>query len=72
LHKHIFLIRVWCEFEDLEQSTSTLRGVIQHIPSGKKSHLTNLNTIQDFMTPYLATNADIPIAKSGVSGLLDP
>lgn len=53
LTKHIFIVRIWREYRDLEHTDSILRGVIQHVPSGKKYPLTDFNSILAFILSYL-------------------
>lgn len=56
--EHIFIIRIWHEHRDLDHTQSILRGVIQHVPSGKKSLLSDFNSILEFTMPYLQGAVD--------------
>ncbi|MCA9921800.1 MAG: hypothetical protein KC421_05490 [Anaerolineales bacterium] len=51
--EHIFIIRIWREHRDLNYTQSILRSVIQHVPSGEKSLLSDFNSILEFTRPYL-------------------
>ena len=56
--EHIFIIRVWHEHRDLDHTQSVLRSVIQHIPSKKKSLLSEFNSILEFTRPYFQGTVD--------------
>ncbi|KAA3660394.1 MAG: hypothetical protein DWQ04_19535 [Chloroflexi bacterium] len=56
--EHIFIIRIWREHRDLDYTQSILRSVIQHVPSGKKSLLSDFDSILEFTLPYLQDSDD--------------
>ncbi len=56
--EHIFIIRIWHEHRDLDHTQSVLRSVIQHVPSKKKSLLSEFNSILEFTMPYLQGTVD--------------
>ncbi len=58
MSEHIFIIRVWHEHRDLGHTQSVLRSVIQHVPSKKKSLLSEFNSILEFAMPYLQDTVD--------------
>ena len=53
MEKHIFIIRFWSEYREVEHANPELRGTIQHVSSGKKYPLTHFSSIADFIAPYL-------------------
>ena len=50
---HSFIVKVWVEEEDTENSGATWRGHITHVPSGDRRYLKNLDEIAAFIEPYL-------------------
>lgn len=52
--KHVFIIRIWNESYDSGPDQAVLRGFVQHVPSQKKHFLTDLNTLIEYISPFLA------------------
>lgn len=50
---HAFVIRVWLEPREIEDAQPEWRGVIEHIPTGERRYLRNLNDLTSFITSYL-------------------
>jgi hypothetical protein len=52
-HTAAFIVRVWCEGNELGSVSSEWRGSIEHVPSGRRSFFRDLSSIGQFMKPYL-------------------
>jgi len=50
---HAFVIRIWKEKREIQGALPTWRGVIEHVPTGKRRYLQDLIQIITFLTPYL-------------------
>lgn len=50
---HVFIIRVWRESREIEGATPQWRGVIEHVTSGERRYVQNLNDISAFIATYL-------------------
>lgn len=50
---HVFIVRIWCEPCEIERAVPELRGVIEHVPSGKRRYLKELEEVGLYMMPYL-------------------
>lgn len=50
---HVFIIRVWQEPREIEAATPEWRVVIEHVPSGERRYLKELDDIITFITAYL-------------------
>ena len=50
---HTFILRIWIEPREIEGATAVWRGVVEHVDSGKKKYLNDLDQIIAFITPYL-------------------
>ncbi len=50
---HAFIIRIWKEKREIQGASPAWRGVIEHVPTGKRRYLQNLAHIITFITPYL-------------------
>ncbi len=48
-----FILKVWVEDSSEEAGHRVWRGHITHVSSNKRSYLTNLSGIEDFVLPYL-------------------
>ena len=48
----IFIVRVWLEPREVEGVRPIWRGVIEHVPSGKRRYLQDLTHIISFIIPY--------------------
>ncbi|MFZ0544457.1 MAG: hypothetical protein WAM60_03410 [Candidatus Promineifilaceae bacterium] len=49
---HAFIIRIWKENRELKDAPPTWRGVIEHVPSGKRRYLKDLAHIIIFILPF--------------------
>lgn len=49
---HAFVIRIWKEHREIEDADPSWRGVIEHVPSGKKRYFQDLLHIIGFINPY--------------------
>lgn len=52
-HTHVFIVRIWREPREIEGAAPEWRGVIEHVPDGKRHYLKNLAEITTFIAPYL-------------------
>ena len=52
-HTHSFVIKLWLEETADEAERSVWRGHIDHVPSGKRRYIANLEDVPLFMMPYL-------------------
>ena len=50
---HAFIIRIWRENREIQDAEPTWRGVIEHVPTGKKRYLHDLAHIITFLNLYL-------------------
>ena len=50
---HVFIIRIWFERREFEGVAEPWRGVIEHIPSGQRHYVKEIDTILNFMTSCL-------------------
>ena len=67
----VFIVRIWYEPRHTEQAPDEWRGVIEHVPSGERRYLKDLNHIIAFIIPYLKviqTNISIMNKKTDLSG----
>lgn len=50
---HVFVVRVWDERHGADDLPPEVRGVIEHLPSGKRRHFTDLGVVVAFIAAYL-------------------
>lgn len=50
---HSFIVRIWCEPQEAMWKAPIWRGTIEHVGSGDREYLTDLDTMVKFITPYL-------------------
>ncbi|MBP6472395.1 MAG: hypothetical protein KBE23_14440 [Chloroflexi bacterium] len=48
-----FIIRIWCEYNDLEEFEPEYRGLIEHVPSGVRHFLPDFLAISEVMSLYV-------------------
>jgi hypothetical protein len=48
-----FVVRIWFERREIEGAEPLWRGVVEHAQSGERRYLTELNSIVDFIAPYV-------------------
>lgn len=57
---HVFIVRLWRESEEVDDSKTLWRGVIEHVPSGERRYLANPSEIWVFMAVYINDMGMIP------------
>ncbi len=50
---HSFIVRFWLEPREIQDAKPVWRGVVEHVSSGKKLYLNNLEEIKVFITSFL-------------------
>jgi hypothetical protein len=50
---HSFIVKLWIETESEEDTETTWRGHITHVPDGRRQYLKELDDAIEFMEPYL-------------------
>lgn len=49
----VFIVRIWREPREIARAAPAWRGVIEHVPSGDRSYLKDLDEIPALIAPYL-------------------
>ena len=57
----MFILRIWIEPREIENAPLQLRGEIEHIASGEKQYLKQLDEVSNLVAPYL--NIDLREVK---------
>lgn len=50
----VFIVRIWREPREIPGAAPEWRGVVEHVPSGKRHYLKDLDEITHFIIPYLS------------------
>ena len=50
---HTFILRIWIEPREIEGAAPEWRGMVEHVDSGKRKYLNDLDQIIAFIAPYL-------------------
>lgn len=50
---HSFIVKIWVEETGEEAGRAMWRGHITHVLSGKRRYLQELNSVTDFIAPYI-------------------
>jgi hypothetical protein len=50
---HVFIVRIWLEPREIEGTSAKWRGVIEHVPSGERRYVQDLDDIIASIVPYL-------------------
>ena len=50
---HAFILRLWLEPREIEGVDPEWRGMIEHVPSGKRRYVTDLRDLMAFIAVYL-------------------
>lgn len=48
-----FIVRIWLEQRELADAQQEWRGVIEHVASGRRQYILDLDTIVIFMADYI-------------------
>jgi len=49
---HSFIVRIWLEPRELEEKASKWRGMVEHVASGNRRYVADLNDIIPFIASY--------------------
>ena len=52
-NNHAFIVRFWLEPRELVNAKPIWRGFIEHVASGHRIHLKNLEEVKQFIMKYL-------------------
>jgi hypothetical protein len=52
-HTHAFIVRLWLEPREIQGEKPLWRGVIEHVPTGRRLSLKNLDMTTAFIESYL-------------------
>ena len=52
-NNHAFIIRFWLEQRELDDARPIWRGVVEHVASGEKLYLKNIEDVKQFIVSYL-------------------
>lgn len=52
---HVFIARIWLERRAIKGAPTVWRGMIEHVPSGERHYLKDLDDLTTFIMPYLAS-----------------
>jgi hypothetical protein len=52
-HTQVFIVRIWREPREIEGAPPEWRGVIEHVGSGERRFLKELENISAFVAPHL-------------------
>ena len=50
---HTFIARFWLEPREIKGAKPIWRGVVEHVASGQRRYLENLDEIKEFVTAHL-------------------
>jgi hypothetical protein len=50
---HAFIVRFWLEPRELENARPIWRGVVEHVASGRRHYLKNIEEVKQFIVSYL-------------------
>ena len=50
---HSFIVRIWYEPREIEGALPEWRGVIEHVSTGERQYVKDLDAIAIFIFPYL-------------------
>jgi hypothetical protein len=50
---HVFIVRFWQERREIEQAPPEGRGMIEHVISGERRYLKNLDEMTEFILQYV-------------------
>jgi hypothetical protein len=54
---HVFIVRLWLEAREIEGAETLWRGVVEHVSSGQRRYVDNLDEIPAFIAGYLRSEA---------------
>ncbi|MCB8942773.1 MAG: hypothetical protein H6658_03240 [Ardenticatenaceae bacterium] len=63
MKEHVFVVRIWREYREIEGEAPRFRGMIQHAVTGEKQYFNDINNIAEFLATHLNL-ADAPDIQS--------
>ena len=62
--ENTFVIRIWCEHSEQESVKPQFRGVIEHVISGQRQYLVDIQAILQFIQPHIPNHLHTPTKTS--------
>ena len=53
MREHVFVVRIWREYREIEGETPGFRGMIQHAVTGEKQYFDDIGSIAAFLAMRL-------------------
>lgn len=50
---HAFIVRIWTEPREIRETNVEWRGSVEHVPTGERCYVNNLDAITVFLATYL-------------------
>ena len=63
-YTHVFIVRIWREPREIEGAAPEWRGAVEHVASGERRYIKQLNEIEPVIAHYLGESTPAP-DKSG-------
>jgi hypothetical protein len=62
-NSHTFIARFWLESREIKNAKPIWRGVIEHVASGQRRYLQDLDEVKAFVASYLQGKGIMPQKK---------
>lgn len=49
----VFIVRLWRELREIDGARPLLRGTVEHVPSGQRLYIKEVDEVKQFILPYL-------------------
>jgi hypothetical protein len=49
----VFIVRLWRERREIEGARPVLRGTVEHVASGERRSIRNMDDVTAFVQPYI-------------------
>ena len=49
----VFIVRLWRELREIEGARPVLRGTVEHVASGERRSIRNMDDVTAFVQPYI-------------------
>ena len=51
--EHVFVVRIWREYREIEGEAPRFRGMIQHAVTGEKQYFNDIGNVSEFLATHL-------------------
>ncbi len=64
MKEHVFVVRIWREYREVEEKEPRFRGMVQHMATGEKQYFNDVSRIATFLATHLNLSEESSVGQA--------